>query len=224
MNQTKIKITLLLALVTLQSSHLAAQVPVSQEPFHPIVFENKYVRILDVLLPPGDTTQFHIHSTPSLFVYFTNSNIASQTKGKDWIKSRSVAGNTRFTAYTPDTPLIHRVTNLDSLTFHVNDIEILSTYTNKSKTTAPNFPLVFENEKSFAYRLKNEDLKGDTVKSHGPLIVELVAGDNVVINYLMKNQSTQLKAGKFLYIEPDIPFNISTNGPSKITLIIFEIK
>ena len=220
----KIKIPLLLALATVQSSHLAAQVQASQEPFHPIVFENKYIRILDVLLPPGDTTQFHIHSTPSLFVYFTNTNVALQIKGKDWIKSRTVSGNTRYTAYTPDTPLIHRVTNLDSFPFHVNDIEILSSYTNKSQAKALGFPLVFENEKSFAYQLKNEDLKGDVVKSHGPLIIELVAGDNVFINYLMKNQSTQVKAGNFLYIEPDIPFNISTNGTSKINLIIFEIK
>ena len=45
-----------------------AQVPVSQEPKHHNVFENSFVRVLDVHLLPGDTSLFHKHETPSVFI------------------------------------------------------------------------------------------------------------------------------------------------------------
>ena len=48
-----------------------AQPAVKDEPRHHNVFENEYIRILDVFLPPNDTTQYHIHSTPSVFTTFT---------------------------------------------------------------------------------------------------------------------------------------------------------
>ena len=38
-----------------------AQIPVSIEPRHHKVFENEYVRVLDVHIVPGDTTLFHKH-------------------------------------------------------------------------------------------------------------------------------------------------------------------
>ncbi|HEX3080985.1 MAG TPA: hypothetical protein VHQ04_11000, partial [Puia sp.] len=45
-----------------------SQVPVSQEPLHHKVLENNHLRLLDVHIPPGDTSMFHIHATPSVFV------------------------------------------------------------------------------------------------------------------------------------------------------------
>src|ERR1700676_647048 len=50
-----------------------AQVPVGKEPRHHNIFENDHVRILDVHIPPGDTTQIHIHAAPSVFLILTNS-------------------------------------------------------------------------------------------------------------------------------------------------------
>ena len=57
---------------------LTAQVPVSKEPRHHNVFENNSVRLLNVLLPAGDTTLYHIHSTPSVFIGFTKTTTGSQ--------------------------------------------------------------------------------------------------------------------------------------------------
>ena len=173
----KTKIISFWLLVLFQALDLTAQVQVSQEPFHRVVFQNKYVRILDVWLQSRDTTQFHVHSLPSLFVYFTNSTVSSQTKGKEWVKSKAVPGQVRYTSYVEDT-LIHRVTNLDSVPFHVNDLEILSTYNsteNRNKTLG--FPVLFENVKSVAYQLSNEDVNLSMPASHGPLILELIEGE-----------------------------------------------
>jgi len=54
---------------------LHAQVPVYEEPLHKVVLKNEYIRLIDVHLPPGDTTQFHIHAATSVFIHFTTSMI-----------------------------------------------------------------------------------------------------------------------------------------------------
>src|SRR5882762_1036235 len=56
----------------------AAQVQVREEPRHHNVFENEWVRILDVHIPPGDTSLFHKHSTPSVFMVLSNTKTGSE--------------------------------------------------------------------------------------------------------------------------------------------------
>lgn len=94
---------------------------------HRPVIQNKYIRLLDVILQPNDTTQYHVHSIPSLFIYLSKNNTASQTNGHDWVKEQSVPGKAWYRSFSPDI-LMHRVANIDSVPFHVNDIEILSSY------------------------------------------------------------------------------------------------
>src|SRR5271154_5328225 len=53
-------------------------IPVSMEPRHHNIFENKWVRILDVHIPPGDTSLFHKHETPSVFLVLSNTKTGSE--------------------------------------------------------------------------------------------------------------------------------------------------
>ena len=71
------------------SFKVAAQVQVSKEPRHKKALENKYVRLLDVYIQPGDTSLFHIHSTPSVFLHFTTTVVCSQIKGKEWATGKN---------------------------------------------------------------------------------------------------------------------------------------
>ena len=48
-------------------------VPVHEEPRHRLVFEAPATRILDVQIPAGDTTLFHTHSDPILYVSMSQS-------------------------------------------------------------------------------------------------------------------------------------------------------
>lgn len=205
-------------------SSVTAQVPVSQEPLHRPVFVNKYIRLLDVIVPAGDTTQFHIHQTPSLFVIFSNNKTSSQIAGKNWIEDQSTAGTTWYRSFSPDI-LIHRVANRDTLPFHVNDIEILSAYDSSNTQKKPlQYPVLFENERSFAYQLKNQDLTKKEIKARGPLIAELIAGDGVFFYNIHTNHQEELRAGRFFYIEPHTSFYFSTKGTSAVNMIVFEIK
>src|SRR5690242_16062911 len=105
---------------------MAAQVPVRQEPLHHNVFENAWVRVLDARIQPGDTTQFHKHETPSVFIVLkevkTGSQVIQEEQDSTALRGDSVISFESFAT----TPRIHRVWNEDSTEFHVMDIELLS--------------------------------------------------------------------------------------------------
>ena len=113
---------LLLKLTNLQGQ---VAVPVHEEPRHHPVYQDKEVRILNVLLPPGDTTLYHIHHTPSVFINFTSTLTGSQLQGGIASNGKSTAGRILFENLAPPNIRTHRVWNDDKDTFHVIDIELL---------------------------------------------------------------------------------------------------
>ncbi len=207
------------------SNPLAAQVQVSKEPMHPIALQNQYIRLLDVWVQPGDTTQFHVHSTPSMFIYFTNTNIVTQIKGKPWNKEETIEGKILYRSFTPDS-VIHRVGNPDKVPLHVNDIELLSTYStgHSSDERKLPYPFLFENDKVVVYRLNTLTLSGEYIHHHGPIVAGLVSGDDVVYHSKTKTPSVKLKPGQFVYIEPESQFYFSAPDTSPLNMVLFEIK
>jgi hypothetical protein len=217
------------ALVVLLISMIAfsgvkAQVQVRNEPRHTNVFENKYIRILDVNIKPHDTTQWHIHSTPSVFLLLSNTTVGIQIKGQSWVKSESTAGSASYRSFVNDT-LIHRVSNFDTIPYHVNDIELLSAYNTKAFTRPLPFKVVFENEKAVAYRLTDSSVNKKIISNRGPMIAGLVTGDDIILHDVKNKTSVSLKAGsKCNYIAPGTSFYLSATGPKPIDLVLFEIK
>ena len=101
-------------------------VPVQREPHHRWIFENQYVRVLDVVLAPGESTLFHTHSHDSIAVRLTDSTVQEQPFDKEWRPaSRLLPGDSRYMKGTPEL-YTHRVKNIGSTLFHVIDIELLS--------------------------------------------------------------------------------------------------
>lgn len=218
------KITWILIIVVCSVSSLLAQVPVRDEPRHKPVLQNKYIRLLDVWMKPRDTSLYHIHATPSLFLQLSNTIIGSQIMGQEWVKEKFETGKSWFRSFYQDT-LIHRVANLSTTLLHVTDIEILSTYHNNTSEIKPlPFPLLFENEKSFAYQLKKPEFKKDIISGCGPMIAQLATGDNVTFIDILENESKEIKTGKYLYIAPGATFYFTAGRSKNINLILFEIK
>ena len=200
-----------------------AQVQVRNEPMHHNVVENKYVRILDVNIPPGDTTLQHIHSTPSVILFFSNTVSATQLKGQGWVKSTSVAGTALYRDFRKDT-VIHRVSNWDNVPYHVSDIELLSGYDPEISRKPLPFTLLFDAEKVFAYRLTDSSLNKKIISNRGPMIAGLVAGDDIILHDTTNNKTITIKAGKETYMPPGIAFCLSATSKKEINLVLFELK
>src|SRR5687767_9426223 len=112
-------------------------VPVHQEPRHHLVFDSPGTRILDVQIPPGDTTLFHTHSDPILYVTMSTSQTRSQSIGAEWsgtgaaaaaapasttpprVAPSSPPGRMMSTTSYADKPQTHRVNNIGSSLFRL---------------------------------------------------------------------------------------------------------
>lgn len=104
---------------TFSPSQASAQeaVPVHREARHRLVLDSTRFRLLDVRIPAGDTTDFHVHDQAILYISINVSPTIGQVVGGEW-----PAGPIPPVAATPGfiwmdssyvlQPLTHRVTNL----------------------------------------------------------------------------------------------------------------
>jgi quercetin dioxygenase-like cupin family protein len=99
-------------------------VPVEREPHHHVVFENQYLRLLDVVVPPGEMTLFHTHSLDNVAVLLADTTLKNQNPGEDWTERPITHGSVGFRTGTK-TPYTHRIMNTGAVVFHVMDVEIL---------------------------------------------------------------------------------------------------
>jgi len=147
------KYILLTAVITC-SLVTTAQIHVRDEPRHHNVFENEFIRILDVYLAPGDTTLYHLHNTPSVFIMFTNTNVGSQIIGKQSQKGANITGEVSYDNL--NTPRTHRVWNEDTSWFHVMDIELTSQKQKKNIAVLQNsaLKLLFNEQQVIGYSIE----------------------------------------------------------------------
>ncbi len=122
-------------------------VPVYREPRHRQVFESGTTRILDVQVHPGDTSLYHTHAEPILYVNFGNTQLRTQVQGRDWSpppQGRGGAAPARPAAPGPavrvtsttsyvEQPVTHRIQNVGTSFFHL--IAVLNQTSGEDATT-----------------------------------------------------------------------------------------
>ncbi len=95
------------------------------ERFHHWQFENQYVRVYDVRIPPGATTDFHRHALDSVFVEVSAGFTSAQEQGKNWQEpERNQPGEVGFIAASKQ-PYVHRVRNQGATEYHVILVQLL---------------------------------------------------------------------------------------------------
>ena len=212
------------ALVTLGVSAFA-QVQVRFEPRHHNVLENSWVRVLDVNIPPGDTTLYHQHTTPSVIVMLTSRKIGSQLLGEKPVASVTVTGNIRYASYQ-ESPITHRVWNEDTGLYHVMDIELTGKPAGEVQMPILLAPmkLLFRQREVTAYSIviaKSERIQQQP--SSQPMLMISTAG-TAIITVQGTSQPVQLTTGKFLWIDPSKKFNLEglTEKTAELVLLVFS--
>jgi len=143
-----------------------APVPLSGEPRHHLKFENQYVRVFDVLVPPGDATLFHTHSNDYVFVMIGDANLKAEVMGSAPVDLNVKNGEVRFTKG----PITHRVTNPANTPFRNITIEILGSPGSAGASTpdtSPGHSMVLENDRVRVERLVLEPGQSTNMHTHG---------------------------------------------------------
>jgi len=197
-------------------------VAVSKEPRHKNVFENEYLRVLDVHISPGDTTQFHKHETPSVFISLHPVKTGSQVIVEDGNATiLSLDRTITFESFSRS-PRIHRVWNADNSVFHVMDVEVLTKGDKKIEApiTLLQFRQLFDAPQVRAYRVtlkSNEELE---IKRKAPVLVVGLKDAGAVI----VNDKAFLKEGDFLFIPADEKIKLVNKEAGAYSFAFLELR
>lgn len=199
-----------------------AQLPVSKEPRHHNVFENSYVRVLDVHIAKGDTTFFHKHEIPSVFIVLSNAKTGSELISAA-TNTTVTYGNISFDGFYT-APRSHRVWNSDTIEFHVMDIELLNKVHNEidSPLQQKSVRMLFDEKpvRGYSCLLTAHSTINLTERKCPVLVVGLNdCGDEVTINEKLFKQK-----GDFIFIPEGTKSIFINKGATAAQLAIFELK
>jgi quercetin dioxygenase-like cupin family protein len=204
-------------------------VPVHQEPRHRLVFDSPGTRILDVQIPPGDTTLFHTHSEPILYVTMSTSQTRSQSIGAEWsgtgaavaapapttpprVAPSSPPGRLMSTTSYADKPQTHRVNNIGSSLFRLIGVTN-SSPGDSSATPSADFSAKPELDNRW-FRGYRWSLSPEPTEQHrhaNPVAIVLVNG---AATALAGDAKTPLqKPGDFVFIDANQPHRLIGAGP-----------
>jgi hypothetical protein len=112
-------------------------VPVYQEPRHRLVFQSPLVRVLEVRIPAGDTTAYHVHANRLIGVAVQDARTWAQVKGAPPSEVKPAPATPYvFDNWSQALPYTHRVANADTVPLHYVGAELLT----RSGTDAPALP------------------------------------------------------------------------------------
>ena len=199
---------------------LTAQVPVFEEPRHKVVLLNDYIRLIDVHIPPHDTTLYHRHSTASAVVFLTKNTTGSQMMGGSPSVGQAIPGNTFFAGYG-DKPISHRVWNQDESVYHVMDIEILKRPDSVScdPIKNPSLQLKWEEKPARMYSIHiNGQESVDVNRSKCGHLLVVISGS------VQTSKKNPLNAADYIWFDPGMPITIHNAGKSSADCVLLEIR
>ena len=194
-------------------------VPVSEEPQHFLVFQNRYVRVIDARLPPGYVSLYHLHAEDNVPVAIHGGSIEVQPLGGEPNRVESETGSVSFAPGG----FSHRVSNRGESLVRYIDAEVLATPQGGSAVQADplaKHQLELENDRVRVYRLRLAS--GSTSPTHrhsGPVLEVFVTGDRIRRNAAA---ALSFEPGAFQWFEDGaIP---ATESAGLLALEIVEIE
>jgi hypothetical protein len=213
---------LLIAMLT-SGTMCMSQLPVSKEPMHHNVFENSYLRVLDVHLAPGDTSLFHKHETPSVFIVLNPVKTGSEVIIEDGASTALLKDSAISFESFARSPRIHRVWNADTSEFHVMDVEILNKdHRDIGPTTkSADFRLLFDEQSLRGYRVTLKAGGKISLPASYPYLVVCLndAASNAIIN-----KKVFIKKGDYLFIKPGEKISFNNKGKQAYSFAVIEVK
>jgi hypothetical protein len=200
--------------------------PARNEPKHKVVFENNYVRVIDVQIPVGTETLYHRHDIASVMVYLTKATNESQTYGEaNWTARTLTPGDSRYAAYDVK-PLTHHVRNRGATLFHVYDIELLHAPLTAEDFALPDTPVLHAQWQEKAVRsltLKLAPGAHHTVPD-GACGYFLVGIAGTLTVSTTSGAVRELRPSEFFFQPAKSGFVLSNGGKEPLEAVVLELR
>lgn len=200
-------------------------VPVYEEPRHKPVFTNNYLRVIQARIMDKDTSLYHIHATPSCFVFVKPANYDNQVLGEGWTHPSNPKGYAWYSSFA-GAPAIHRVAARPHDEIFAYDVEILNPFnTINSNSWSPlSRDTIFIVDKAAGYRIKlSKNNPSFEIKDRGPIVAILLNGPDLRIKS-SGSQKSIIKETDYAYLGPNKKHKLELNSEADIEIILFEVK
>jgi mannose-6-phosphate isomerase-like protein (cupin superfamily) len=205
-------------------------VPVERAPFHLEVFENEYVRFLNVLIPPGKVGAYHRHSIDFAYLILESTDRLEITVlDKPMALVLLKTGQVVFGGYSK-APLIHQLVNAGQGSLHVNGIEIFDSQSGRfspsTRADVPAYTPVLDNERVRGWRLvlqPGESAAAITQTAPGIRMV-VQGGDTVESARDEPDHELNLVRGDFVWQAAGTTRAVRNVGTSPVEWVEFELK
>jgi hypothetical protein len=199
-------------------------VPVYEEPRHKPIFLNEYVRIIRATIKDQDTSLFHIHTTPSAFVFVKPAHYDNQVMGENWTTPNYAKGYAWYSSFSAG-PSTHRVAAHPQSEVFAYDVELLNRYNKDDKKWQPlSSDTIFIADKAAGYRIVlNKEKPRFEITSRGPIVAILLSGNEVEI-VTAENKPIFIKETAYAYLDDKKKHVIKHKGDIPVEIILFEVR
>jgi len=202
----------------------SAPVPIEQEPHHHLVLKNDYVQVFHTIVPPGESTLFHVHLHDNAAVELSPRTTTDQLLGKpEGAPSLSGVGEV-FANSRLEGPTTHRVHNVGTTQMDVIDVEFLQRPDHPSATAAA--PVAAENASARVYSWVLAPGAVSAMHSHERpyLIVAVTAMQLKMTAPDGRSFTDDVKPGDFHWIDANVTHTLGNAGTAPGQLVEFELK
>ncbi len=205
-----------------------AAVPVYAEPHHHLEYESKFVRVLDVVIRPGDTTRFHIHADRHAGVLIAGARTWGQIVGGGALAVAASSIGSISDNSSDALPLTHRVANIDTVDFHLVLGQFLAASGIDAPTIAPDRTMQLDREtaRSRVYRVTLAP--GQSTGSHRHaqpgLTIQVTAGTVTWDGDAVAARSVGSRAGAWWWREAGHTHVLRNTGQLPIRLVEIDWK
>lgn len=199
-----------------------------QEPSHQQVFADGPVRILDVRIAPGATSDYHRHRFATVYVVIEDALVANQFWGGEWGASgpRDMrrAGATVDNATYVANPTYHRVRNEDRKAFHL--VAVINERDGEADTSATRDTDKPVDNDWFLERRVRVAANGESAAhrfSNDVVLVQPHAGRSHVVEKGVAHSYKRAPAA-FSWHAAGSEFRIVNDGGNELELVLIEVR
>ena len=205
-------------------------VPVRLEPHHHKRFKNEYVRVVDVIIEPGDATLFHRHELDFGYAIVAGADLKNEIPNNPQAAIiRLETKDVRFSEYQ-DKPYVHRVTNIGPSTFRIIAFEIVlpepGQFDTSSRSEAPAYVTVLDNKRLHVWRLKLDPGQiAPAIAQSGPSLRVVLSGDPITgTTGSGPGRDLPVGTGAFEWQAAGARPAVANTGRAALELVEFELR